>query len=86
MFARGCALALAVASVVFHLALVFSGLTPNLVSAFIAVDVSSRQNGCLQVIRGSHLCGRVHHQLTGEQAGADPERVEQIMMPLGRRR
>lgn len=54
-------------------------LTPNLVSAFIAVDPSTRENGCLQVIRGSHLCGRIHHQLTGDQAGADPERVEQIL-------
>ena len=54
-------------------------LTPNLVSAFIAVDRATRENGCLQVIRGSHLCGRIHHQLTGDQAGADPERVEQIL-------
>lgn len=54
-------------------------LTPNLVSAFIAVDRSTRQNGCLQVIRGSHLCGRIDHQLTGDQAGADPERVEELL-------
>jgi ectoine hydroxylase len=54
-------------------------LTPNLVSAFIAVDPATRENGCLQVIRASHQCGRVHHQLSGEQAGADPERVEQIL-------
>ncbi|MCO8120379.1 phytanoyl-CoA dioxygenase family protein [Stieleria sp. TO1_6] len=54
-------------------------LTPNLVSAFIAVDPSNRENGCLQVIRRSHHCGRIHHQLTGEQAGADPERVAEIL-------
>jgi hypothetical protein len=54
-------------------------LTPNLVSAFIAVDPATRQNGCLQVIRGSHHCGRIHHQLTGDQAGADPERVAEIL-------
>ena len=54
-------------------------LTPNLVSAFIAVDPATRENGCLQVIRGSHHCGRIHHQLSGEQAGADPERVEHIL-------
>jgi hypothetical protein len=54
-------------------------LTPNLVSAFIAVDPATRQNGCLQVIQGSHHCGRIHHQLTGDQAGADLERVEQIL-------
>ncbi|MGI9470670.1 MAG: phytanoyl-CoA dioxygenase family protein [Rubripirellula sp.] len=54
-------------------------LTPNLVSAFIAVDPATRDNGCLQIIRGSHHCGRIHHQLTGDQAGADPDRVAQIL-------
>jgi len=54
-------------------------LTPNLVSAFIAVDPATRENGCLQVIRGSNHCGRINHQLTGEQAGADMERVEAIL-------
>jgi hypothetical protein len=54
-------------------------LTPNLVSASIAVDQATRENGCLQVIRGSHHCGRIHHQLTGDQAGADPDRVAEIL-------
>ena len=55
-------------------------LTPNLVSAFIAVDPATpRKTGACKLIRGSHHCGRVHHQLTGQQAGADPERVEQIL-------
>jgi len=57
-------------------------LTPNLVSVFIAVDPATKANGCLQVIRGSHQCGRIHHQLSGEQAGADPERVTEILKRL----
>ena len=57
-------------------------LTPNLVSAFIAVDAATRENGCLQVIEGSHLCGRIDHQLTGDQAGADPERVEALLQRM----
>jgi hypothetical protein len=59
-------------------------LQPLLTSAFIAVDPSTRENGCLQVIRGSHHCGRINHVLTGDQAGADRERVEEILkrMPL----
>jgi ectoine hydroxylase-related dioxygenase (phytanoyl-CoA dioxygenase family) len=38
----------------------------------------------LQVIRGSHHCGRIDHVLTGDQAGADRERVEELLkrMPL----
>jgi ectoine hydroxylase len=54
-------------------------LAPNLTSAYIAVDPATRENGCLQVIRGSHTLGRIEHQLTGDQAGADTERVEQIL-------
>jgi ectoine hydroxylase len=57
-------------------------LFPDLVSAFIAVDPCTRENGCLQVIEGSHRLGRVDHVLTGDQAGADPERVEKALERL----
>jgi ectoine hydroxylase len=59
-------------------------LQPLLTSVSIAVDGATQANGCLQIIPGSHLCGRVDHVLTGDQAGADRERVEQILkrMPL----
>jgi hypothetical protein len=50
-------------------------LFPDLISVFIAVDKATRENGCLQVIRGSHKMGRIDHILTGDQAGADMERV-----------
>ncbi len=50
-------------------------LFPLLCSASIAVDPSTRENGCLQVLSGSHHMGRVDHVLTGDQAGADMERV-----------
>jgi ectoine hydroxylase len=54
-------------------------LEPLLASVFIAVDPSTRENGCLQVIRGSHHCGRINHVLTGDQAGADHERVDAVL-------
>jgi hypothetical protein len=54
-------------------------LLPLLTSAFVAVDPCTRENGCLQVIKGSHHCGRINHVLTGDQAGADRERVEEIL-------
>ncbi|HEX6985324.1 MAG TPA: phytanoyl-CoA dioxygenase family protein [Planctomycetaceae bacterium] len=57
-------------------------LYPDLVSVFIAVDPSTRENGCLQVIPGSHKLGRIEHVLSGEQAGADRDRVEQILKRL----
>jgi hypothetical protein len=50
-------------------------LFPWMASAFIAVDRATRDNGCLQVLRGSHHLGRIDHVLTGEQAGADMEHV-----------
>lgn len=57
-------------------------LMPLLTSVFIAVDPSTKTNGCLQVIEGSHQCGRIDHILTGDQAGADRERVEELLKRL----
>jgi ectoine hydroxylase len=54
-------------------------LAPLLASAFIAIDPATRSNGCMQVIRGSHSLGRIDHTLTGEQAGADRDRVGEIL-------
>ncbi|MGK7394357.1 MAG: phytanoyl-CoA dioxygenase family protein [Candidatus Cyclobacteriaceae bacterium M3_2C_046] len=54
-------------------------LFPLLVSAFISVDKATRENGCLQVIKGSHQLGRINHVLTGDQAGADQERVNEVL-------
>ncbi len=57
-------------------------LFPWLTSASIAVDRATRENGCLQVIKGSHHLGRIEHVLTGEQAGADQERVSEVLKRL----
>ena len=57
-------------------------LFPHLTSAYIAVDRATKENGCLQVIRGSHKLGRIEHGLTGDQAGADQERVDEILKRL----
>jgi ectoine hydroxylase len=54
-------------------------LAPLLASASIALDPATRENGCLQVVRGSHALGRIDHVLAGEQAGADPERMAEIL-------
>ena len=57
-------------------------LFPLLTSAFIAVDPATRENGCMQVIKGSHNLGRIEHTLVGEQAGADQARVEEVLKVL----
>ncbi len=51
-------------------------LYPDMGSCLIAVDEATRENGCLQVLRGTHRIGRVDHVTVGDQTGADPDRVE----------
>ena len=53
---------------------------PYMASVMVALDRTTPENGCLQVVRGSHLVGRIDHGvLPGEQVGADPRRVEEIL-------
>lgn len=59
-------------------------LFPLLTSAFIAVDPATKENGCMQVLKGSHHLGRIDHVLTGDQAGADLERVHEAEKVLER--
>ena len=57
-------------------------LFPDLLSVFISVDKATKENGCLQVIKGSHKLGRIEHVLTGDQAGANMERVNEVLKRL----
>jgi len=51
-------------------------LLPSMLSCLIAVDRATRENGCLQVLGGSHAMGRVNHDRINEQTMANPEHVE----------
>lgn len=57
-------------------------LFPLLTSVSIAVDPATMENGCLQVVKRSHDLGRIEHILSGEQAGADMTRVDEILKRL----
>ncbi|NNG03438.1 MAG: phytanoyl-CoA dioxygenase family protein [Inquilinus sp.] len=57
-------------------------LFPDLASAMIAIDPSTRENGCLQVVKGSHRLGRIEHLRVGGQTSADPERMDPILARL----
>ena len=59
-------------------------LFPDMLSVAIAVSPSTRENGCLHMLRGSHRMGRLEHGIVGAQTGADMERVEQAMQVLER--
>jgi ectoine hydroxylase-related dioxygenase (phytanoyl-CoA dioxygenase family) len=54
-------------------------LFPRLMSAFVALDPATIENGCLQVLRGSHLLGRLEHGKVGEQMGANMSRIEAVV-------
>jgi phytanoyl-CoA hydroxylase len=51
-------------------------LFPRMLSVMIALTPSTKENGCLQVLPGSHHMGRIEHLNTGEQVGADMAKVE----------
>ncbi len=57
-------------------------LYPDMASCMVAVDRATKENGCLQVLKGSHLMGRVDHGVTGDQTGADMERVSHAIERL----
>ncbi len=48
------------------------------------MDRATPENGCLQVLRGSHKLGRVDHVPIGDQTGADSERVAAALERLER--
>jgi len=56
---------------------------PNeLISVMIALTDANKQNGCLQVIKGSHKLGRVNHGFAGEQVGADMVMVNNALKTM----
>ncbi|MDJ0515480.1 MAG: phytanoyl-CoA dioxygenase family protein [Trichodesmium sp. MO_231.B1] len=59
-----------------------SCLFPDFVSVFIAVDANTRENACVQIVKKSHLMGRIDHALLGEAFNADPIRMKEILEKL----
>lgn len=42
-------------------------LYPKAISCMVAINQATVENGCLQVLKGSHHIGRLDHQSTGDQ-------------------
>ena len=57
-------------------------LLPEMLSVMVAVTQANKDNGCLQVLKGSHKIGRINHGSTGEQVGADIKRVTEAMKTM----
>ena len=58
----------------------FGCLFPEMASVYIAMDPATRENGCLQVIRGSHHFGRIDHGRFGDR----PEPIPSGFQALAR--
>ncbi|WP_440906659.1 phytanoyl-CoA dioxygenase family protein (plasmid) [Catenovulum sp. SX2] len=54
-------------------------LYPKAISCMVAINKATIENGCLQVLKGSHHLGRLDHSKTGDQKGADLKFVEEAM-------
>ena len=59
-------------------------LPDQMLSVMVAITKATKENGCLQVIGGSHKMGRVEHGFAGEQVGASQHYVDLALktMPL----
>lgn len=57
-------------------------LYPFMMSVMIALTQANQENGCLQVLKGSHLLGRIDHGKTGDQKGADMLKVNEALNRL----
>lgn len=51
-------------------------LPDQMMSVMVAITDATVENGCLQVIKGSHKMGRVEHGFAGEQVGASQRYVD----------
>lgn len=54
----------------------------QLMSVMVALTAANKENGCIQVIKGSHKLGRVNHGFAGEQVGADMTMVNNALKTM----
>ncbi len=59
-------------------------LFPRMATCILALDASTKENGCLQMLKGSHLAGRIDHALSGKQVSADQKRIDYLLEKLER--
>jgi len=51
----------------------------QMISVMIAITDANKENGCLQVIKGTHKMGRIEHGFSGEQVGASQHYVDLVL-------
>ncbi len=55
---------------------------PDLITCGIAISDITRENGCMQVVKKSHLLGLLKHIRLGESEVTDPERLQKVLDKL----
>jgi ectoine hydroxylase-related dioxygenase (phytanoyl-CoA dioxygenase family) len=56
---------------------------PNqLISVMVALSKANKENGCMQLIKGSHKLGRLNHGFSGDQMGADMDMVNNALKTM----
>lgn len=54
----------------------------QMMSVMVGITEATKENGCLQVIKGSHKMGRVEHGFSGEQVGASQRFVDLALQTM----
>ncbi len=57
-------------------------LPDQMMSVMVAITEANKENGCLQVIKGSHKMGRIEHGFSGEQVGASQHYVDLALQTM----
>ena len=57
-------------------------LPDQMMSVMVAITDANTENGCLQVIKGTHKMGRVEHGFAGEQVGASQRYVDLALQTM----
>ncbi|WP_109467077.1 phytanoyl-CoA dioxygenase family protein [Albibacillus kandeliae] len=51
-------------------------LSPEMLSIYVSLDPANRENGCLQVLKGSHILGRLNHVREDGQTNVEAPYLE----------
>ncbi|HEV7254680.1 MAG TPA: phytanoyl-CoA dioxygenase family protein [Mesorhizobium sp.] len=51
-------------------------LAPDMMSIYVALDKATKENGCLQVLKGTHRLGRLNHIRENDQTNVEQEHLE----------
>ena len=57
-------------------------LPDQMMSVMVGITKANKENGCLQVIKGSHKMGRIEHGFAGEQVGANQHFVDLALQTM----